>query len=73
MSAARQLLADAIGIAASELPSDPRLGQFDRWDSLAHARILLALEERLGKPLDAEEAVAIAGLADIETLLVRHG
>jgi acyl carrier protein len=73
MSTARTLLADAIGIPVHDLPQEPRLGEFERWDSLAHTRIMLALEERLKRPLDPDDVVAIASLADIEALLARHG
>ena len=40
--------------------------------SATHARILLALEERIGKMLDAEEAAAIESLSDIAAALERH-
>ena len=64
-TAARRLLAEALAIAESALPENPRIGTIDQWDSLAHMRVLLAIEERLGKPLDAEVAVTIESLSDI--------
>lgn len=72
MNAARSLLAEALGLPEQDLPADPRLGAFDRWDSLAHARILLLLEERIGKMLDAEEAASIESLEGIAATLARH-
>jgi acyl carrier protein len=66
---ARQLLAEALALSESDLPASPRLGQMEQWDSLAHMRILLAIEERLGKPLDAEVAVTIESLDDIARVL----
>jgi acyl carrier protein len=73
MAAARQLLAEALAIAEHELPGDSRIGTIEQWDSLAHARIILALEEQVGQELSAEEAVAIASLADIARIIERHG
>lgn len=66
---ARRLLAEALALPESDLPANPRLGEIEQWDSLAHTRILLAIEERLGKPLDAEIAVAIESLDDIARVL----
>lgn len=68
-AAARKLLAEALALPIADLPANPRLGAIEQWDSLAHTRILLALEERLGKPLDAEVAVTIESLDDITRLL----
>ncbi len=69
---ARKLLAGALAVPEQALAGDVRIGSLDQWDSLAHARILLALEETLGKPLDAAEAAAIESLADIAAALARH-
>ena len=70
---ARRLLAEALAIAESSLPENPRIGTIDQWDSLAHMRVLLAIEERIGKPLDAEVAVTIESLSDITKAIERHG
>jgi len=73
MTAARRLLADALAMGEGDLPASVRIGAIEQWDSLAHTRILLALEERIGKPLDPEEAVAIESLDDIARLIERRG
>jgi acyl carrier protein len=70
---ARRLLAEALALAEGDLPPNPRIGEIEQWDSLAHTRILVALEERLGKPLDPEDAVTIESLDDIARLLERGG
>lgn len=68
---ATQILAGALMIDASAVPPDARLGRIEQWDSLAHARLLLALEEKLGRQLSTDEAVAIESLDDIASLLAR--
>ena len=72
-SIARKLLAEALALPEPALPADARLGAVEQWDSLAHTRILLALEERLGKPLDAEVAITIESLDDIARILETQG
>lgn len=69
---ARKLLADALSMPEKDLPEDIRIGSIDQWDSLAHARILLALEETIGIPLDAAEAATIESVTDIAASLSRH-
>ena len=66
---ARRLLAEALALSESVLPANPRLGQIEQWDSLAHMRILLAIEEQTGKPLDAEVAITIECLDDIARVI----
>ena len=65
----RTLFAQAIGIPAESLPMDAALGTLDAWDSLAHMRLLLAIEEALRRELTTEEAAGIMSLADVERLL----
>jgi hypothetical protein len=38
---ARQLLADAITVEIDVVPDNARIGDFERWDSLVHMRLLL--------------------------------
>jgi acyl carrier protein len=66
---ARYLLANAIDTEEPAIPEDARIGLFERWDSLAHMRLLLAVEERLGRLLDPDEVAAIESLDDIDALL----
>jgi acyl carrier protein len=69
MSAAKRLLAEATNAAVTAVPDDARIDSFERWDSLAHMRLLLALEEQIGHQLDPDESVAIESLKDIDTIL----
>lgn len=69
LAVARRLLAEALVVAEGDLPADVRIGAIEQWDSLAHMRVLMALEQRIGKPLDAEIAVTIESLADLARVL----
>ena len=64
-----EIVGGALGIDANQLPVDTAIGRSERWDSLAHVRIVLAIEERLNRHLAPDEVVAIADLTDIERLL----
>lgn len=69
MTQARRLLASVLNL--SDVPADATLGNPPEWDSLAHMRLVLALEEATGKPLSPVQIVSLATLADIETLLTQ--
>jgi acyl carrier protein len=69
--AAAQVLAGALMMDEGAVPRDARLGRIEQWDSLAHARLLLALEEKLHRQLTTDEAVGIESLDDIARLLER--
>ena len=66
---AKKLLAEAANCDRSAIPDDVRIGRFGRWDSLAHLRLVLAIEEHIGRQLDPDESIRIETLADIATLL----
>lgn len=69
LDAAKSLLADALAIDAGAIDDSARIGSIDQWDSLAHMRLLTAIEEKLGQPLDAVTAAGIESLADVARVL----
>lgn len=69
LTRAKQLLADASNVAPPAVPDEARIGHFERWDSLAHLRLILALEQQLGRRLDPDEAVGIESIRDVAALL----
>ncbi|TNE36835.1 MAG: acyl carrier protein [Alphaproteobacteria bacterium] len=66
---ARELLAEALQLDVSEVPEDAAIGVTDRWDSLAHMRLIMALEAHLGKPVDTDAMVAIEDISGIVDIL----
>lgn len=66
---ARRLLADALEISEAEVGDDASIFTLEAWDSLAHMRLVAALERELGRSLDAAEIVGIATVSDVESLV----
>ena len=64
---AKALLAEAANV--STVPDNARIGSFEPWDSLTHLRLILALEQQIGRQLDPDEAIRIESLDDIARLL----
>lgn len=66
---ARALLAKALNLPEQDVDGSTMIGATQQWDSLAHMRLMLALEETLGSELDMEAVVNIANLSDVEVML----
>jgi len=62
---ARSLLAEAAGVAATDVPAGAAIGNWERWDSLTHMRLMLLIEARLGRMLSPDEILAVATMSDL--------
>jgi acyl carrier protein len=72
LAGAKKLLAEAIHADIAAIPDGARIGGFVRWDSLAHLRLIMALEEKIGRQLDPDETVRIESLQNVAVLLDRR-
>lgn len=63
------LIAEALNLSRESVKPETSLMTSPEWDSLAHFRIVLALEERLGRALDPLEITTLADLASVERIL----
>lgn len=66
---ARQMLASALLIDPDGVGPQTRAGITAEWDSMAHVRLVLELEARLGRTLAAEEILSLHGFTDVRALL----
>ena len=69
LQTARQLLAAVLAMEAADIADDAGIGGLAGWDSLAHMRLIMALEVHMGTPLSPGNVVAIGSLQDIATVL----
>lgn len=68
-SPARLLLASVLERPVENVPADASIANFPAWDSLAHVRLILALEEDLGARLSPSTIAGLFSLADIDRLI----
>ena len=66
---ARILLADALEMEAEEIAGDASIDNVDSWNSLAHMRLVLAIEAALGHELEPDALFEIATLRDVTAIL----
>jgi acyl carrier protein len=48
-------------------------GQLDRWDSVGHLDLVMAIEQRFGVQLTLDESTSLASVADIRRVLRDKG
>lgn len=72
MSAARAagLLAEALMVDVASIGGHTALGASAEWDSMAHMRLVLALEAVLARELSADEVLAVSDFDAVAALLV---
>ena len=66
---AAALLAEALFTTADALGEGATPDRIPGWDSLAHMRLVLALERELGRRLATEEVLSLRSLEALEALL----
>lgn len=66
---ARRLLAEVLGVDAGALDETASAETLEAWDSLAHMRLVLRLEEELGRQLTADEILEATSLPEVAVLL----
>ena len=69
---AKEILGTTLGIETSSVPDDASMETLAEWDSLAHMRIILRLEEVLGRTLATEEILSVVDLIGICCLLSQN-
>jgi acyl carrier protein len=65
----KTIIATALNMDMTEVGENTGLATTPQWDSLAHFRLVLALEERLERKLDPIEIVSIVNVAAVEALV----
>ncbi len=66
---ARRLLAGALALPEDRIKPDASIDTLEAWDSLAHMRLVLAIEQELGRELAPDRIAGIGSLADIAAAL----
>ena len=66
---AKEILAKALDLAEQDVTEDIALETCANWDSLAHLRLVMAIEAEIGRPLDPTEVFGLSGYRDVVSLL----
>lgn len=63
------LMADALEVPPGEIDVSLSLADSAAWSSLSHMRLILSLEEQLGRRLTPEEIVSVVSAHAVDALL----
>jgi acyl carrier protein len=69
----RQVMADVFHIAADTIGDDTSVDTVEKWDSLTHLNLILALEQEFDVALSEEEAVESLNFPLVKMALATHG
>jgi acyl carrier protein len=70
--AATQLLASALGVSEAEISDETSITYSDEWDSLAHFRIIFALEEQIDRKMSPLEIFELSNFESVVEILARR-
>lgn len=60
-----KLIANVLQVSIDKIEDELAVGDIPEWDSLAHMRIIAALDSELGVELDIEQTLEIEDVEDI--------
>ena len=68
---ARELIGEITKRNTAACPDDTRLADLENWDSLKGVRLVIRLEEIIGRQLVEEEIAALQSIRDVARFLQR--
>lgn len=66
---ARNLVAKALERSVDEIDEDSSMENLEAWDSLGHMKIILEIEQTLGKELETAEILSVETVRDVDRLI----
>jgi citrate synthase len=70
---ARQIIAEVFGVSPDSVGEDLEFHSIPEWDSINHVKLMLALEQRLGVEIGADQLIELASVSKIRQFLSEHG
>ena len=65
----RTIMAEALRLPVERIGDDAAIGTVPNWDSTAHMRMMIALEDEFGIDLDEHRMVEMTSLAKIRAIV----
>ena len=62
-------VAGVMGVDASEINVDTRQGEFEKWDSLMHLKLIMEIEEKYDVEIPIDKAASISTLGELHTIV----
>lgn len=69
----KSVLSNVLGVSPDDISEDSSMDTLEKWDSLKHLNVVLALEEEFKIFFEDEESVIITSYPLIREILKEHG
>lgn len=69
----KQVLADVFGVDPARIDDDASVDTIEKWDSLNHLKLVLALEDQFKVSLNEEQVVEMLNYPLVKVVLQEHG
>ncbi|MBM4433639.1 MAG: acyl carrier protein [Chloroflexi bacterium] len=69
----KEVLSDVFGVEPSAIDDEASVDTIEKWDSLNHLKLVLALEERFGVSLNEEQITEMLNYPLVKAVLEEHG
>lgn len=67
----QRLMAIIFEVSTETISTDLQIGDIAQWDSLGHAKLMLAVEEEFEISISSDEMADVQSVVDLEKLLTR--
>ena len=67
------IISDILEIEAERLSPELSIFNEPRWDSLAHLKIILAVQDLLGKKMSIDDIASISSVSDLLDIVTSYG
>ena len=69
----KQIMSNLFGIEEDEITDESSIHSIEKWDSLKHINLIIAIEEEFGISIDEEEMVEMTRFDKIKRILRERG
>lgn len=69
----KQIMSNIFGIEEEEITDDSSMDNIEKWDSLKHINLIIAIEEHFGISIDEDEMVEMTSFTEIKRILRDNG
>jgi acyl carrier protein len=69
----KQIMSNIFGIEEDEITDDSSIDNIEKWDSLKHINLIIAIEEQFGISIDEDEMVEMTSFTEIKRILRDNG
>ena len=69
----KQIMANIFETEEDEITDESSMDNIEKWDSLKHINLIIAIEEQFGISIDEEEMVEMTSFTEIKRILRDNG